>query len=64
MQIIRNSFENCQRVKKILLSHCVRYEEHDLFKCKEYQRELKYRLNIETINIPQVFFNGKHIGVS
>ena len=50
--------------KKILQSHCVRYEEHDLYKSKEHQRELKYRLNLSVIDLPHVFFNGKHIGVS
>lgn len=58
------SYDKCKRVKKILQNYCVRYEEKDLYKKKEYQRELKYRLNLNQIDVPHVFYNGKHIGVS
>ena len=58
------SFDKCKKVKKILQNHCVRYEEKDLYKHKEFQRELKYRLNLKQIDVPHVFFDGKHIGVS
>ena len=40
----------------------MRYEERDFHKNKEYQRELKYRLNLKQIDVPHIFFNGKHIG--
>ena len=62
--VVRLSFDKCKHVKKILQNYCVRYEERDLHKNKEYQRELKYRLNLKQIDVPHVFFNGKHIGVS
>lgn len=64
LQVVRESNAKCKRVKKILQSYCVRYEERDLYKKKEYQRELKYRLNLNIIDIPYIFFNGKLIGVS
>jgi glutaredoxin len=57
------SYDKCKKVKKILQNHCVRYEEKDLYKNKEFQRELKYRLNLKQIDVPHVFFDGKHIGV-
>jgi glutaredoxin len=63
LQIVRMSYDKCKKVKKILQNHCVRYEEKDLYKNKEFQRELKYRLNLKQIDVPHVFFNGKHIGV-
>lgn len=63
LQIVRLSYDKCKRVKKILQNHCVRYEERDLYKNKEYQRELKYRLNINQVDVPHIFFNGKHVGV-
>ena len=62
--VVRLSFDKCKRVKKILQNYCVRYEEKDLHKNKEYQRELKYRLNLKQIDVPHIFFNGKHIGVN
>lgn len=48
----------------MLQNHCVRYEERDLYKNKEFQRELKFRLSLNSIDIPFIFFNGKLIGVS
>ncbi|CAF0991753.1 unnamed protein product [Brachionus calyciflorus] len=62
LQVVRLSHDKCKRVKKILQNHCVRYEEKDLYKNKEYQRELKYRLNLKQIDVPHIFFNGKHVG--
>jgi glutaredoxin len=63
LQVVRISFDKCKRVKKILQNYCVRYEEKDLYKKKEYQKELKYRLNLEVIDLPHIFFNGVHIAV-
>ena len=64
LQVVRQSFDKSKRVKKILQNHCVRYEERDLNKSKESQRELKYRLGLGQIDVPHVFFDGVHIGVS
>ena len=64
LQVVRRSFEKCIRVKKILQNYCVRYEERDLNKNKENQLELKYRLNLSLIDVPHVFFNGKHVAVN
>lgn len=63
LQVVRLSFDKCKRVKKILQNHCVRYEEKDLYKNKEYQRELKFRLNLKQVDVPHIFFDGKHVGV-
>ena len=62
LQVVRLSYNKSKRVKKILQSHCVKYEERDLYKKKEYQHELQYRLNLSHIDLPHIFFNGKHIG--
>ena len=64
LQIVRMSFDKSKKVKKILQNHCVRFEERDLNKNKESQRELKFRLNISQIDVPHLFFNGKHVGVN
>jgi glutaredoxin domain-containing cysteine-rich protein 1 len=64
LQIVRTSHDKSIKVKKILQNHCVRYEERDLNKNKESQRELKYRLGVDQVDVPHLFFNGKHVGVS
>ncbi len=63
LQVVRLSFDKCTKAKKILQNHCVRYEERDLNKNKEYQRELKSRLSIDQVDVPHIFFDGKYVGV-
>lgn len=60
--MVRLAYDKCKRVKKILQSHCVKYEERDLYKKKEYQHELQFRLDLDEVDLPHIFFNGKHIG--
>lgn len=62
LQVVRQAYDKCKRVKKILQSHCVKYEERDLYKKKEYQQELQFRLNLSQVDLPHIFFNGKYIG--
>ena len=64
MQIIRDTYEQCQRVKKILQTHMVVYEERDIFMSRENQRELMDRLKEDNVNVPQVFADGQLLGVS
>jgi glutaredoxin len=63
LQTVRLSYDKSKKLKKIMQNHCVRFEERDLNKNKEFQKELKYRLNINQVDVPHLFFNGKHIGV-
>ncbi len=63
LQIVRLSYDKCKKVKKILQNYCVRYEEKDLYKHRAYQKELMYRLNLEKVDVPHIFFNGRHIAV-
>ena len=64
MRIIRGTYEKCQRVKNILQTHMVCFEEKDVFMSKENQRELQERLGINSVLLPQVFADGQHLGVS
>ena len=42
----------------------VRYEERDICMSRENQRELIERLGVSEVDVPQVFADGQHIGVS
>lgn len=64
MTIMRKTCERCMVVRKILQNHMVRYEEKDLFMNKEFQKELKQRLNATVPTLPQVFADGMRLGVS
>ena len=64
MMIIRDTCENCKKVRQMLQTHMVQYEERDIFMSKENQRELLERLGTETLDVPQVFADGQHLGVS
>ena len=64
MRIIRQTFEDCQFVRKLFHNHRVRFEERDLFMNIEYQRELQERLGEDQpIMLPIVFIDGALIGV-
>ena len=64
MRIVRDTYERCVRVKTILQTHMVQYEERDVFMSRENQLELKERLKAEVLDVPQVFADGVHLGVS
>ena len=49
----------------MLQTHMVQYEERDIFMSRENQKELAERLNTQNGgDVPQVFANGQHLGVS
>lgn len=50
-------------MKQILWTNMVKYEEADLFRDTELQRELKDRTETDIITLPQLFVDGQHIGV-
>ncbi|ELU13610.1 hypothetical protein CAPTEDRAFT_204051 [Capitella teleta] len=67
MMIIRDTYEDCQRVRKMLQNHMVQYEERDIFMSRNNQLELAERLGQKSevaakISVPQVFADGVHIG--
>lgn len=64
MMIVRDTYEACKKVKNMLQTHMVEYEERDIFMSKDNQRELQERLGQINVDVPQVFVNGQHIGVS
>ena len=64
VMIIRDTYEKCKKVRNILQTHMVKYEDHDIFMSRENQRELMDRLNCDNVDVPQVFADGQHLGVS
>ncbi|XP_003703313.1 uncharacterized protein LOC100883439 [Megachile rotundata] len=60
--IVRKTFYNCKKVKQILRTHMVKYDELDLFGDAELQTELRERLGSDVIQLPQLFIDGQHIG--
>ncbi|KAK2193059.1 hypothetical protein NP493_17g02039 [Ridgeia piscesae] len=62
MKIVRSTAEKCERVRHILQTHMVRYDERDMFMSRENQRELMERFGVDVVDVPQVFADGKHLG--
>ncbi|KAG7203646.1 hypothetical protein KM043_013681 [Ampulex compressa] len=60
--IVRETFYNCMKVKQILRTHMVKYEEGDLFGNTELQVQLRERLGTPVIRLPQLFIDGQYIG--
>nr|KAF7434238.1 hypothetical protein H0235_002429 [Vespula pensylvanica] len=60
--IVRLTFYNCMKVKQILNTHMVKYEEKDLFRSAELQTELRDRIGCTAIQVPQLFVGGQYIG--
>ena len=63
VKVVRDTYDNCLRVKKILQTHMVRYEERDVSMSRDNHRQLAERLGSSTVELPQVFADGLHIGV-
>jgi glutaredoxin domain-containing cysteine-rich protein 1 len=64
MGIVRSTYTKCQSVKQILRTLLVKFEERDVFMSNEYQQEIRDRMQKNEIDVPQLFVNGHHIGVS
>ncbi|XP_071847845.1 glutaredoxin domain-containing cysteine-rich protein CG12206-like [Apostichopus japonicus] len=63
MRIVRQTFDDCQLVRKIFQNHRVRYEEKDLFMNAEYHDELIARLGEgHPVTLPIIFIDGELIG--
>ena len=63
IQIIRDTYERCKRARDILQTHIVEFEERDVFLSNANQHDLKERLKLDKIVVPQVFVDGQHLGV-
>lgn len=61
--IVRETSTNCMKMKQILWTNMVKYDEADLFRDTELQTELKDRIDSEVITLPQLFVDGQYIGV-
>lgn len=64
MGVVRETFQDCVLVKKILRNLMVKYEERDVFMSRETQTEIRERMGSDAIIVPQIFLEGQHIGVS
>lgn len=64
MGIVRETYAKCANVKQILRTLLVKFEERDIFMSSEYQQEIKDRMQSIEIQVPQLFVDGQHIGVS
>lgn len=64
MGIVRETYAKCANVKQILRTLLVKFEERDIFMSGEYQQEIKDRMQLLEIKVPQLFVDGQHIGVS
>jgi glutaredoxin domain-containing cysteine-rich protein 1 len=64
MGVVRQPYQDCVLVKKILRNLLVKYEERDVFMSRETQAEIRERLGTDVIIVPQLFVEGQHIGVS
>lgn len=61
--IVRETFTNCMKMKQMLWTNMVKYDEADLFRDTELQTELKDRTDSEVVTLPQLFVDGQYIGV-
>ncbi|GJQ77335.1 hypothetical protein Trydic_g20750 [Trypoxylus dichotomus] len=62
MGIVRETYNTCMKVKQILRTLLIKYEERDVFMSSEYQTEIRDRMRCDHILVPQVFVDGQHIG--
>ncbi|XP_011694073.1 PREDICTED: glutaredoxin domain-containing cysteine-rich protein CG31559-like [Wasmannia auropunctata] len=60
--IVRETFTNCMKMKQMLWTNMVKYDEADLFRDTELQTELKDRTDSEIVTLPQLFVDGQYIG--
>ncbi|KAK9870836.1 hypothetical protein WA026_009801 [Henosepilachna vigintioctopunctata] len=62
MGIIRETYQACMKVKQILRTLLVKFEERDVFMSGESQQEIRERMKCDHILVPQVFVDGQHVG--
>ncbi|CAH1392860.1 unnamed protein product [Nezara viridula] len=62
MGVIRDTFQRCLKVRHILRTHLIKFIEKDVFMSKEIQNEIRERMGMTTVQLPQVFIEGRHLG--
>ena len=62
--IVRHTYERCQRIKKILWTLMVQFEERDVFMARDIQLQLLDRLDSKVVSLPHIFIDGQYLGVS
>ena len=65
--VLRETYARCVKVRQILRTLLIRTEERDVFMSRENQLDLIERTDAdpaERLRVPQVFVEGKFLGVS
>ncbi|KAB7497559.1 Glutaredoxin domain-containing cysteine-rich protein [Armadillidium nasatum] len=60
--VVRETYERCLRLRKILWTLLVRFDERDVFMSRDTQIQLLDRLHVKTVNVPHVFLEGQYLG--
>jgi glutaredoxin domain-containing cysteine-rich protein 1 len=63
MGIIRDTFTQSLKVRRILKTLLVKFEERDVYLSIEHKEEVKRRLGGDKVTVPQLFLDGRHLGV-
>lgn len=63
MGIVRETYAKCANVKQILRTLLIKFDERDIFMSKEYQLDIKDRMQTADVQVPQLFVDGQYIGV-
>lgn len=61
--IVRETYERCLRMRKILWTLLVKFEERDVFMSRDNQIELLDRLRATSVSVPHIFLEGQYLGV-
>lgn len=64
MGIVRDTYAKCANVKQILRTLLIKFDERDIFMSKDYQQDIKDRMQSQEVQVPQLFVDGQYIGVS
>ena len=64
MGVVRETFQRCLQVQRILGTLLIAYEERDVSMNRQVQQELKERVQRDAVLVPQVFVEGQLLGVS
>ena len=62
--VLRETYARCVTVRQILRTLLIKVEERDVFMSRENQMELSERMELNDPVVPQVFVDGKYLGVS
>ncbi|XP_061366772.1 uncharacterized protein At3g28850 [Gastrolobium bilobum] len=59
---IRKTFEDCNKVRSIIESHCVHMVERDVSMDSGFKEELRKLMGTKQVNVPVVFVKGRLVG--